>query len=391
MHRNGTRFLIHRTGAPGEELRKQEEKMKRKRIFLEFKKSGPALLVVGMLALLTTLTRPVRATFPGRNGRIAFVQQFPGLNGSGGDIYTVNPDGSDLKQLTSLGSSGTGAYYATWSSDGRYLTFQIFNPNTQQGQLWLMNADGSNQHLLFNDPLFSDFQPTFSPDGSHIVFTRCGGAAGNCAIYRVKSDGTGLTALTPFDINPDMVDFNPVYSPDGSTIAFASQARGGILASVYLMNANGSNIRPLTTPALEGWLPDWSPDGQRLAFTTNFIGGVLDEEIWTINADGTQPTRLTSNNTDYQGYLSGPHDSAPSWSPEGDAIVFERDAPDFSSSAIYIMNTDGTGESMVLQGIGRRTPKIPPRRGYGAGKPGQDRLELLEQGGTFPRWGAATN
>jgi len=363
--------------------------MKSKRTLKELQKAGPALLLVVIMLLLATLTRPARATFPAKNGRIAFIKAVDSLNAVVGDIFTVNPDGSDAKQLTYFGSSGASVGYENWSPDGRHLVFQLFDPNTGLGQLWLMNSDGSSQHPLMNDPSFNDAQPSFSPDGSQIVFARCGPT--NCAIYRVGTDSTGLAALTPFDVNPDVFDFDPGYSPDGNTIAFTSSARDGILASIYFMNADGSNIRILTPPALEGWISDWSPDGTRVVFSTNLFTGVLDEEIWAINADGTRPTRLTNNNRDYRGYFAGPHDINPSWSPQGDAIVFERDAPDYSSSAIYIMNADGSGERSVLHGIRRTTPKTPPRSGNGAGKAGHGRFKLVQPEGIIPRWGAATN
>jgi TolB protein len=351
-----------------------------------------AFLVTMMLVLLAALTRPVAATFAGRNGPIAFIQTVDSLNGAVGDIFTINPDGTNLKQLTSFGSSGIGAGLENWSPDGRHIAFQLYNQNTGQGQLWLMNADGSNQHVVLSDPNFNFAQPSFSPDGTQIVGARCG-TVSNCALYRANVDGSGFTLLTANDINPDQSDLLPVYSPDGTTIAFTSTARGGVISAVYLMNADGSNIRRLTPPAFGAWIPDWSPDGQKLSFSTylTFNGQVQDEEIWSINPDGSDPTRLTNNNSDYEGYFAGHHDTAPSWSPQGDEIAFERDAPDYSSSAIYIMNADGSGQKLVLNGVRRRTPKIPLRRGRSSSKPQHGRQQLVESLGTLPRWGAATN
>ena len=72
-----------------------------------------------------------------------------------------------------------------------------------------MKADGSNQHLLLGDPSFFDFAPSFSPDGSQVVFTRCQ-PGGNCALYRVNVDGTGVTAITNFNSNPDVNDFEAI-------------------------------------------------------------------------------------------------------------------------------------------------------------------------------------
>jgi Tol biopolymer transport system component len=352
------------------------------------------LIVVAAIVAVLMAARPGGATFPGMNGRIAFIKTVDSLSGAVGDIYTVKPDGSDMKQVTSFNSNVFGAGWVGWSPNSQQLVFQLFNLSTFQGQLWLVNADGSNQHLLLNDPLsFDDAHPSFSPDGSQIVFSRC--RPTNCAVFRVQADGTGLTAITHFSVNSDVNDLYPVYSPDGKTIAFTGFFRDGVLCAIYLADADGSNIRRLTPPGLEAWGADWSPDGGKITFATNsisaFSGTGLDEEIWVIKADGTKATRLTSNNQHFKGYFAGPHDGTPSWSPQGDAIVFERDAPDFSSSAIYIMNPDGSGAKPIREGLAGRSAMADRATRSGKRTPKDLMRTLLEPEGIIPRWGTATN
>ena len=106
-------------------------------------RNGAIHLVLSLLIALAAL--PASATFPGKNGRIAFIQ--------GPDIYTMNPDGSDVRQLTSF-TDDNPAFWENWSADGTQFVFSRFPPPDGFGQLWLMNADGSNQHLLLNDPGF---------------------------------------------------------------------------------------------------------------------------------------------------------------------------------------------------------------------------------------------
>ena len=74
-----------------------------------------ALMVIAVLSLLS----PASATFPGKNGRIAFVQD--------GEIFTMNPDGSDIKQLTHLGPDNF-AEYPAWSADGKQIVFNESPP-----------------------------------------------------------------------------------------------------------------------------------------------------------------------------------------------------------------------------------------------------------------------
>lgn len=125
------------------------------------------------------------------DSRIAFIQ--PNASTPGGDVYTMRPDGSNVRQLTNLGASN-GAFGENWSPDGRQLVFAEY-PNNGPGQLWLMHADGSHQHLLLTEADYGENAPSFSPDGAWVVFTRCQNSPnGNgCAIYKIQANGCGLT------------------------------------------------------------------------------------------------------------------------------------------------------------------------------------------------------
>jgi TolB protein len=344
------------------------------------------------LAICAALAPPASATFPGKNGRIAF--EIPSGSEGEGDIYTMNPDGSDVLQLTFFSSTGGSAQGGSWSPDGRQIAF-VGAANAVNGpfQLWIMNSDGSNQHLLLNDPDYGDWVPSFSPDGGQIVFTRCGI---DCAIYQINADGSGLKAITHFNSDTDVVDWGPVYSPDGTTIAFTSLWRAGVMEAIYLMNADGSGMRIFTPPSLGSIWADWSPGGDELVFYSNdpFDCGVecfpLSSELWSITTNSGKTTRLTFNNRHWDGIDSVPHDVNPSWSPQGDAIVFERDAPDFSSLALYVMNADGSNLRAIKQLPAVRTTMQTPKKSFlGARKTRAEKLKLIEQGGGFPRWGVA--
>jgi Tol biopolymer transport system component len=333
-----------------------------------------SLLVV---ALVVDLAAPATAAFPGQNGRIAFIE----ASGTGLDIFTMNPDGSDVKQLTTFGSSGGFTCCATWSPDGRQLVFGAEPGPPFVSQLWIMNEDGSNQHELLNDPSAFDFTPSFSPDGSQIVFSRCNSNF-HCAIYRVGANGFGLTALTPYDPNPDVNDFDPAYSPDGRTIAFTSFTRGGVIAAIYLMDANGSNIRELTPAAIEAVTPDWSSDGTKIAFWVNCCDRQTPQ-IWSIHANGTALTQLTNPQNAF--------DFTPAWSPQGDAITFERDNTSFTASAIYVITANGGGQNLALESSGSKTVVLTPRdRLIAKKRAGRGLQQSILSTGFSPRWGPAS-
>jgi Tol biopolymer transport system component len=336
---------------------------------------SPVLAVVGLAIALAV---PAEATFPGKNGRIAFIL--------GPDVYTMNPDGSDVKQLTNLGPD-SGAFWESWSPNGGQIVFNEFRPPDFLGQIWVMNTDGSNQHLLFAEPDFDDQSPSFTSDGSSVIFNRCHPDHDQgCALYQIGLNGTGLRAITDFELG--IQDFSPQYSPYNGSLAFTSFGRGGIIGAIYLTTADGSGPSRLTAAPLSARQPDWSPDGKTIAFSTHCCNP-QNQEIWVASIEGGGLRPLTNNGTDY---FAGPHDFHPSWSPQGDAIVFERDAPDLSSSAIFIMKADGSGPTKLISLGPPARPKGRARKIQQQGNhPLKHRPREIEEGGVLPQWGVAPN
>jgi len=337
------------------------------------------LVLLGAAAFFIASSIPAFATYPGKNGRIAFV--------NGPDIYTMNPDGSDVKQLTNLGPDNF-ASWESWSPDGKHIAFTQYQPPDYLGQLWIMNSDGSNLHLLLAESDFSDSRPSFTPDGSSVVFSRCyPDPDQGCGVYQVGLAGGPLTDITNIELG--IQDNTPQYSVNGRLV-FTGVGRGGIICAIYLRSRDGEGLRQLTPAPLSPRQPDWSPDGNRIAVSSH-CSNPQNEEIWMLATDGNGLRQLTNNGTDY---FAGPHDFHPSWSPQGDAIVFERDAPDFSSSAIYIMKQDGTSCRKLF------TLHNSARSNYSRANQIKGRLRStvtsrnptqIEDGGALPQWGVASN
>jgi Tol biopolymer transport system component len=175
--------------------------------------------------------------------------------------------------------------------------------------------------------------PSWKPDGSKIAIGRRGLGETTFAIHTVNPDGTGLLKIST---NPSN-DGEPTWSPDGTRIAFTNFT--GATPEIAVMNADGSNRVNLTNNSAVDMRPAWSPDGTRIAFVSNrdFPGLVGDQslglEIYVMNADGSNQTRLTNNN-----FL----DSDPSWSPDSNKIAFTstRDG----NFEIYSMNSNGSNQ-----------------------------------------------
>lgn len=168
------------------------------------------------------------------------------------------------------------------------------------------------------------FEPSPSPDGSRIAYTGIpagAGTAGNMDIYITDRDASDVRRLT----TGLEMDYQPAWSPSGSHIAFVSTRADG-LPDVWIMQADGSNPTRLTQ-ARRGdeyagsgggaMAPAWSPDGSRLVYTVYaYVGVTPRAQLWVMHADGTGKRRLTDG--------SEANDFTPTWSPDGRFIVFTR-------------------------------------------------------------------
>jgi Tol biopolymer transport system component len=210
-------------------------------------------------------------------------------------------------------------------------------------RIWMMDATGGDQHQIVGDHRgFADLQPTFTPNGRRILYTRCL-PDGGCALWRVRTDGTHRVALTPF--LEEVFDFQVGVSPDGERIAFTRFSAGGIIAQIYVMNSDGSDPQAVTPPRLEASNPSWSPDGEHIVFENNCCKP--NSDVFVMDPDGTNRQRLTA--------ATFPANSVPgSFSPEGDQIAFASDRryDDLCCVDLFLMDAGGSNESFVHTGIG---------------------------------------
>ncbi len=201
---------------------------------------------------------------------------------------------------TRLARSGADDTYPVASPDGAWIVFE----STREGSpaIWRMRADGTGAERL--------------SEGGRGCTTPCWGAGGSSILYNCSEGGReeifalDLAARRERPVTKSFWrSILPDVSPDGKQIAFARNELGW---DVYRMNTDGSEVRQLTSKG-GNCRPDWSPGGKRIAYVSDVADGKGD--IWTMDADGGNPVRVTDGDDSY--------DYNPAWSPDGRWIVYE--------------------------------------------------------------------
>ncbi len=224
----------------------------------------------------------------------------------------VSPDGQSIAVASFLGGSWHGIYLLdrfgksrrlfvsrsnldgspAWSPNGSQLAFRSerSGPFGGYGRILLINRDGSGLRQLSpeTEQYTFDSSPSWSPDGTQIVYSH----SGELTLISVAN-----SELTDLDIRGEC----PAWSPDGGHIAFT--AYSGTVDAIFVADADGGSVRQLTTPAKQDQCPRWSPDGREIVFE-RFEDGFF--QIYKMLADGTEITRLSA---------SAASEFGASWSP----------------------------------------------------------------------------
>lgn len=237
------------------------------------------------------------------------------------NIWSMNVDGSDLRQLSGVGVQSRCNLWPRWSPDGTRIAWMSTDQPELSWEVHVMNADGTGRVNMTNHPA-TDLVEGWTPDGRLVISSDRDGSS---RPYVLRADGT---AFDPLFEDPSLR--SPRWSPDGSRVAAVRPTDEGsrvlILtgAEEVVVDEDPSEYDNLRTD-----VDPWSPDGTRLAFVGGPAGG--ERNIRIVNADGTGLRQVTTGGTH----------TFRSWSPDGTRILFSssRDGhPD-----ILVANEDGSG------------------------------------------------
>jgi Tol biopolymer transport system component len=288
-----------------------------------------------------------QSTEPG--GQIVFMRGNPseGVLAGEGVTYIVNADGSDERQLFSDGpSSGP-----SWSPDGDQI--HIFCCDDGMVAHLLDPGTGQLRAIPPPDPMLEIFcGGAWSPDGTRLACEGFGVDDPNDnGIYAIRiSEGGDLSRITTF---AGGYDSPGDYSPEGDRLVFV-RVPDDEKVGIFVVDLSGNEIDRISPPGVvvdDLFGGSWSPTDDRILFVARNTEE-HHKAIWVVNPDGSAPHRLQIA-SGCGGPLSDPESFgcySPSWSPDGQWIVFVRSAPDGSEENLWIVNADGSGLVQLTDG-----------------------------------------
>ena len=222
----------------------------------------------------------------GLNGKsVAFTADITGVDGTYQQVLVATGSGTNYSNytVTQLTSDAEDHYQAQLSPDGAKVIF--VKDTSGLNQAYVISATGGTETLVPIPDTMDVYSPTFTPDGQSIVFEDCVPDSINI----VKLDGTGMTVLNNADGSYE--DDTPSVSPDGKLITFLQDY------NVFVMDINGQNVKQLTT---DGMNDDPMFVNDKIVYLSfaDEDGLSNTSEIYSMNADGTNPKRLTTVTVD---------------------------------------------------------------------------------------------
>jgi Tol biopolymer transport system component len=235
-------------------------------------------------------------------------------------VYTFGIDGKNVRRINDRGADACSFFFPDgkrllWTSTRDNLDMPKGNYSDttdypQGAELYTSNPDGSDVRRLTTNRYY-EAETTVSPDGRWILFARQ--VEGRLDLYRMRPDGTGEVQITK---TPDWQEGGAVYLPDSETIIFRAwkiqdQGQRGMPMTIFTIKHDGTGLRQITDEPGTNWAPYPAPDGKHFAFVKLLPRGNF--EIFMMNMDTKAQRRLTYHDA---------FDGFPAISPDGKLLGF---------------------------------------------------------------------
>jgi Tol biopolymer transport system component len=280
---------------------------------------------------------PAEATFPGHNGRVAYMDTvFTRAHPDGeNEIFTIRDNGTSRRRLTSRGGNDD----PRWGPFGHRILY-THRSDAGGSQIWVMNGPyGGHKRNLSGRSHHADSQPAWAPGGHRVVFVRANFHAHTVDLVTysfVTGQFTALQVGDGFNLGAQ----EPAWSPDGRLIAFSGVTKTAtdVKVDLFTVHPDGTGLNQITqTTRFFEDSPNWSPNGSRLVYA-RAGGPAFCEELDTINPDGTGRLRLRA----------GCEALGPVWSPNGRTVLAYLAG--VHHPGLYVMAPDGTRARFLVSG-----------------------------------------
>ena len=268
----------------------------------------------------------------------------PGGRGSLSVLWIVSTTTGERRQLTTAD-----AVQPAWSPHGQRIAYWGLLSDSSQRDLWTIAAEGGEPVRVTNDPAI-DWSPAWSPDGRYLNFSS--DRSGGFNLWRVAIDeASGRTAGEPTPVPvPRSAIGHLSFNADGTMLAmtsFSAQSSIEALAFDPVRGTVGAR-RKVTNTSETPSFPSVSPDGQWVAFHQQLTNG--REDLWVVRRDGTGLRQLTND---------AAHDRRPSWSNDGNRLMFYSDRS--GRYQVWTIAADGGGLTQVTDFPGTVTEPVRSR------------------------------
>jgi TolB protein len=301
------------------------------------------LLGVTLIAAISWTAMPTHAAFPGTNGKIAFAR-WPRGSSPYEEIYIANPDGTGQTRLTFRAGAIQSSVAPAFSPDGTRIAFHRYNADTEISDIVIIDAATGGELDSFVAPPDTSYAwPAWSPDSTHLVFSRSTSAGGGNEDLFVLDVATGTPTQVTFT---GAYEYQPHWSPDGTQIAFLREVGGYSKTFVADINPTTfalTGVTNVTGPTYSDGTPKWHPTQDKLVLS-RYKPGWGGSEIFVENlATGTQQ-RHTNTGSFSEGM--------PAYSPDGVFFVYARGDGEGEGDTELIRQKVSTGSKKILTSNG---------------------------------------